>query len=94
MEEEDNVFICSDTQVILRINSRDGVINSGGIGETNEESLVKGRSGKSKIYSKRMTKRLITATTTTVPQVITEVLLSIFFELVKRSSINDVTLRQ
>ena len=88
------MFICGDTQVILRINSRDGVINNG-IGEANEDSLVKGRSGKSKIYSKRMTKRLITAAPTTTAQlVITEVLLSKFFELVKGSSINNVTLRQ
>jgi len=72
-DEEDNVFICGDTHVILRINSRDNVINNG-IGEASGESLVKGRSGKSKIYSKRMTKRLITAastSTTSTPLVIT-----------------------
>ena len=69
--EEDNVFICGDTHVILRINgcqeiSSQNAIREKACSEVNEkeQSLVRGASlaaAKSKMYSKRMTKRLINA---------------------------------
>jgi len=72
--EEDNVFICGDTQVILRINSleeksqKNEIISRRPLANETDRSLVRdetssGRSleRRSKIYSKRMTKRLICA---------------------------------
>ena len=72
--EEDSVFICGDTHVILRINgcqemSSQNAIRENACSETNEKdqslvreaTLVEAEGGRSKIYSKRMTKRLITA---------------------------------
>ena len=64
-EEEDNVFICGDTQVILRINSLEeksqkNEIISRPLANESVRSLVRDER-RSKIYSKRMTKRLICA---------------------------------